>query len=244
MRLHRILAGSAVAGLALGSAWYVREVAPASALLRADPNAVPQNADLMRFAVGRGETAFRAACAGCHGAEAAGDPHYGAPNLADADWLYGTGTPAEIERTITYGIRSHHPKAWNLAAMPAYARPVPLQGQNFPPLTPPEIADVVAYVASLSGGQADPTAIADGADLFTGKAGCFDCHAADARGDAGVGAPDLTDKAWLYGDSSRAAIMETVAYGRQGVCPAQVGSLTPTEIREAALYVYALGKGK
>ena len=236
---HRIVASLALVGAVAGAFWYATEIAPARSLLRLDPNAIPEQAGPMHFATAHGEKVFHAACASCHGAQGAGDQSLGVPNLTDADWLYGTGTPAEIERTISYGIRSRHPKARNLTAMPAYARDVPLPGQDWPALTPGEIGDLVAYVVSLSGSSEDVAASARGAALFTDKAGCFDCHAPDARGDAGVGAPNLTDAIWLYGDG-RAAIADSISYGRQGVCPAQAGHLRPAQIREAALYVYAL----
>ncbi len=220
--------------------WYATEERPAEALLRADPNAVPQDAGLMTFAAAGGATVFGVACAGCHGPQGVGDPRYGVPNLADRDWLYGAGSPAEIERTVTYGIRSRHPKAWNVSAMPAYARAVPMPGLDLPTLTPDDIRDVAAYVVGLSRDDVDPAARERGAKLFTDRAGCFDCHAADARGDASIGAPNLTDTIWLYGDGTPAAIVDSISFGRQGACPAQADRLSPTQIREVALYVYSL----
>jgi cytochrome c oxidase cbb3-type subunit 3 len=239
MRLRRIVAGIAGVGLIAAAFWYATEIAPARDLVRMDPNAIPSRADMMRFAASRGERVFRGACVSCHGPQGAGDPRLGVPNLTDNDWLYGAGTPAEIERVITYGIRSRHPKAWNLSAMPAYARPVPLQGQDIPTLSPDEIADLVAYVAGLSKPGND-AAIARGAELFRDKAGCFDCHAEDARGDSGVGAPNLADAIWLYGDGSPVSIAQSISYGRQGVCPSHEDRLSPAQAREAALFVYAL----
>src|ERR1700722_11843361 len=79
-------------------------------LLRADPDALPSNTMLLRFAVRRGKPLFEARCAVCHGASGSGDPARGVPNLTDDDWLYGSGRPAEIEKVIDYGIRSHNPK--------------------------------------------------------------------------------------------------------------------------------------
>ena len=52
-----------------------------------------------------------------------GDPARGAPNLIDAEWIYGSGTVSEIEYTITYGIRAGNPKSRNLAFMPSFAHP-------------------------------------------------------------------------------------------------------------------------
>jgi cytochrome c oxidase cbb3-type subunit III len=223
-----------------GIFWYATESASARALLRTDPDRIPGIARLMRFGTSHGRTVYRASCESCHGPGGEGDPSLGVPNLRDQDWLYADGSPAEIERTVAYGIRSDHPKARNLTAMPAYARATPLRGQDLPSLTPSQINDLVEYLVSLSGHQADVAASDRGKKLFTITAGCFDCHAGDARGDAAIGAPNLTDSIWLYGDGSRAAIAGSISYGHQGVCPAQVNRLSAAEIREVALYVYSL----
>jgi len=52
-------------------------------------------------AAARGKPKF-AICAACHGAEGHGNPAMGAPNLADAVWLYG-GSEATIVETIMKG---------------------------------------------------------------------------------------------------------------------------------------------
>jgi len=44
------------------------------------------------------------------------------------------------------------------------------------------------------------------------------------------GAPNLTDKIWLYG-SDEAAIIETITNGRAGVMPGWEGRLDPATIR-------------
>ncbi|CAN7557427.1 cytochrome-c oxidase, cbb3-type subunit III [Phenylobacterium sp. LjRoot219] len=41
-------------------------------------------------AAGRAAPLFQEQCAACHGANGAGDPTKGAPNLTDAEWLYGS----------------------------------------------------------------------------------------------------------------------------------------------------------
>jgi cytochrome c oxidase cbb3-type subunit III len=232
--------GLTAVALFAGISWYVTESASTRALLRTDPDRIPQIARLMRFGTSHGRAVYRVSCGSCHGPEGEGDPSLGVPNLRDQDWLYADGSPAEIERTIAYGIRSGHPKARNLTAMPAYARATPLLGQDLPSLTASQINDLAEYLLSLSGRQADVAASDRGKKLFKITAGCFDCHAEDARGDAAIGAPNLTDRIWLYGDGSRAAIVDSISYGHQGVCPAQVNRLSAAEIREVALYVYSL----
>ncbi len=53
-------------------------------------------------AVARATPVYAAQCVACHGAEGKGDPLQGAPNLTDADWLYGS-TRADITGQIVNG---------------------------------------------------------------------------------------------------------------------------------------------
>jgi len=50
----------------------------------------------------RGATLFEINCASCHGLDGKGDRTQGAPNLTDADWLYGS-TPEVIKASIYRG---------------------------------------------------------------------------------------------------------------------------------------------
>ena len=210
-------------------------------LLRADPDALPANGMLLRFAVRRGKPLFEARCAVCHGASGSGDPARGVPNLTDDDWLYGTGRAAEIERVIDYGIRSRNPKALSLAIMPAYARPEPNPAdKNIRSLSPGEIDDVIEFLMRQQGRQADAAASSRGAALFEGHGGCYDCHSIDVKGDSAIGAPNLSDAITLYGDGSRDALHMSIAYGRQGVCPAWINRASAASIRELALYVFSI----
>jgi cytochrome c oxidase cbb3-type subunit 3 len=210
-------------------------------LLRSDPESLPTDAAMMQFARAPGRQLYEAHCASCHGLAGGGDTARGVPALNDADWLYGSGSVADIERVIDYGIRSYHPKAWNLAVMPAYARPQPSTRESrLEPLSPGEIRDVVEYLWARQGRDADVEAARRGAQVYAGRGGCYDCHAPDAQGDSAIGAPNLTDRITLYGDGSREALALSVAYGRQGVCPAWTGRLRAADIRELALYVYSL----
>src|SRR5271165_1887405 len=146
----------------------------------------------MGFALQRGGALFEAHCATCHGLAGQGDPRRGVPTLSDADWLYGTGSVSDVEQVIKYGIRSYHPKAWNLAIMPAYATPQPSgRDSKIVALSPGNIRDLVEFMVHAQGRSADSAAAARGAELFTGAAGCYDCHATDAKGDSAIGAPNL-----------------------------------------------------
>jgi cytochrome c oxidase cbb3-type subunit 3 len=214
-----------------------------SRLLRTDPDAIPNNAMLMGFALGRGEALFEAHCASCHGLAGQGDTLRGVPALNDSDWLYGVGSVRDIEQVIKYGIRSHHPKAWNLAIMPAYATPEPsARDPKIPALSPGNIRDLVEFLVHAEGQSADGAATARGAELFSGAGGCYDCHAPDGKGDSSVGAPNLTDRITLYG-GSRESLSMSISYGRHGMCPAWVGRINPAGIREAAVFVYSLSQG-
>jgi cytochrome c oxidase cbb3-type subunit III len=237
VRIIGLLAASAC----LLAAIFVNLSAQEGRLLRADPDAIAGDAALMGFALDRGEIGFDAHCAACHGLKGQADPARGIPALDDDDWLYGTGSVSDIEQDIQYGIRSYHPKAWNLAIMPAYASARPsARDANIPALTPGNIRDLVEFLMREQGHGADAAAAARGAQLFVGAGGCYDCHAVDGRGDPAIGAPNLTDGITLYGDGSREALSKSISEGRHGVCPAWAARLRPAEIREMALFVYSL----
>jgi cytochrome c oxidase cbb3-type subunit III len=208
-------------------------------LLRTDPISIPDRPVLMQFARERGEPLFQNHCAACHGTHGEADPKRGVPSLADREWLYGAGLVSDIEQVIKYGIRSHHPKAWNLAVMPAYATPFPARDANIKPLTPAKIRDLVSFLQQEQGFATEPLGAARGARLFTGPAGCYDCHAADAKGDSAIGAPNLTDRSALYG-GDEASLTMSISYGRHGMCPAWIGRMTAAGIRETSVYVYSL----
>ena len=57
-----------------------------------------------------------------------------------------------------------------------------------------------------------------------------------------MGAPDLTDDYWLYGDS-KAQIAATIRNGRHGVMPAHRELLGETRSRLVAAYVWSLSNG-
>jgi cytochrome c oxidase cbb3-type subunit III len=237
VRIPLVLAGSAC----LISAVLLRQSALEGQLLRTDPNVLPSNPALMGFAQDRGRALFEARCATCHGTRGQADPARGIPSLSDADWLYGTGLVSDIEQVVKYGIRSSHPKAWNLAIMPAYATPQPSPRDSaIKPLSPGNIRDLVEFLFTAQGREADPAAAARGAGLFAGAGGCYNCHASDAKGDLAIGAPNLTDGITLYGDGSRESLTMSISYGRHGICPAWVGRMTPAGIREVALFAYSL----
>ena len=185
---------------------------------------------LLALARARGKTVFGDNCAPCHGSGAAGAKGY--PNLNDDDWLWG-GTLDQIMQTIQFGVRSGHPKTHE-SAMLAFGK----EGI----LKPEQIVTVANYVRSLSG---LPTA--QGYDAVAGKKifadNCSSCHGDTGKGNQDLGAPNLTDKIWLYG-SDEASVIETITNGRSGVMPAWVDRLDPTTIKAMAVFVHSLGGGQ
>lgn len=216
----------------------------AARLLRTDPDVIAAHASLDRFAVRRGAPIFHARCAGCHGDHGQGDRARGVPNLTDQDWLYGEGQVSDIERVIDYGIRAPNPKSWNMAVMPALATPHPGGEKGLEPLSPRDIDDVIAFLMRVEHRPFDKVAAARGEVIYQTRGACYDCHGADAGGDSAIGAPNLADRIWLYGDGSHGAIFQSIARGRQGMCPAWIKILRPAQIREVAVYVHSLSQGR
>jgi len=185
---------------------------------------------LLSLARARGKTVFGDNCAPCHGSGGAGAKGY--PNLNDDDWLWG-GSLDQIMQTIQFGARSGHAKAHE-SQMLAFGRDGILKTG--------EIVTVANYVRSLSGLSTAPGFnAAAGKKIFAEN--CVSCHGDDGKGNPDVGAPDLTDKIWLYG-SDEATLVETITNGRAGVMPAWSGRLDPVTIKALAVYVHSLGGGK
>jgi cytochrome c oxidase cbb3-type subunit 3 len=188
---------------------------------------IKQNPEMFAFARAQGKAAFGDNCAPCHGAGGAGAKGY--PNLNDDDWLWG-GSLAQIDHTIRYGARSTSDEGHS-GSMPAFGRDGMLMRE--------EISQVADYVRSLSG---LPTV--KGADLAAGAKvyadNCAACHGDKGQGSQEFGAPNLSDKIWLFG-SDKATIVESLMNGRGGVMPTWHGRLDDTTIKSLTLYVHSLG---
>ncbi len=162
-----------------------------------------------------GKRLYATYCTVCHGSDAGGGR--GFPNLRDGDWLYG-GAPEQIEHSILNGRQGMMP-AWKDI------------------LNQAQITSVVSYVKGLnSGATASDT---EGQTVFTTY--CAACHGPDAKGIAAMGAPNLSDKIWLYGGSEK-AITETVMAGRQGKMPAHKEFLGEAKAHILAAYIYSLSR--
>jgi len=157
-------------------------------------------------------------CAACHGQQGKGNRTIGAPDLTDADWLYG-GSAETILASINDGRNG---------VMPPLLGALGHSGVN----------EVAAYVVSIRGTQVPPEWAAAGKVRF--QAICAACHGLDGKGNPALGAPDLTDDAWLYGGNIE-SVVESVSNGRSGVMPPWRHRLSADDVRLTAAWVLAQG---
>jgi len=169
-------------------------------------------------AVGIGRRLFLDNCAACHGTSAHGNHAVGAPDLTDADWLYG-GDDQTIMTSILDGRRG---------AMPPLGGALGANGTN----------EVAAYVVSRIGTQVPPDWAAAGKTRFDTI--CAACHGVDGRGNPALGAPNLVDESWLYG-SNIETVVATVRDGRSGVMPAWRQRLSADEVRLITAWIKRQG---
>jgi cytochrome c oxidase cbb3-type subunit 3 len=162
-----------------------------------------------------GERLFLNNCAQCHGSDARGGK--GFPNLTDNDWLWG-GAPAQIKQSIIGGRQG---------VMPPMAAAVG---------TPQDVSNMAQYVLSLSGAAHEQARAVQAKDKFMV---CAACHGVDGKGNQALGAPNLTDKIWLYGGSAK-TIMETINLGRQNQMPGFGDFLGEAKAHVVAAYVWSL----
>lgn len=190
--------------------------------IEADPN-------LFQFAREAGRSAFGDNCATCHGSGGQGFKGY--PNLNDDVWIWG-GTLDEIKKTIAFGVRSTHADT-RVSMMPAFGNDGILQ--------PQQIRDLTEYVLQISRQSANAAAAQRATQLYVDN--CASCHGDDGKGKRELGAPDLTDKEWLYG-GSKAEIKLQIETGKVGVMPNWGSRLDPMTIDALAVYVHSLGGGE
>jgi cytochrome c oxidase cbb3-type subunit 3 len=178
---------------------------------------------------GLGRSIFNNTCATCHGSSGQGAVGY--PNLSDDIWHWG-GSPDRVLETVLNGREG---------VMPEWGTVLTGMGGEH------AVDYVAAYVRALSSPDKslyNDYMAAQGKKLYEGV--CVACHGAEGKGNTEMGAPDLTDDYWLYGNSP-AAIHESIAKGRHGVMPAHRELLGETRARLVAAYVWSLsnkdGKG-
>ena len=99
-----------------------------------------------------------------------------------------------------------------------------------------DVENVAHYVLSLSGSTADPIKAVFGKGKF---GACMACHSAGGTGNQALGAPNLTDKIWLFGGSAE-TVMETIRKGRTATMPAFDDFLGDAKVHVLAAYVWSL----
>ena len=198
-----------------------------------DYAAIQADPALMQSVRESGRTLFTDNCAVCHGGKATGGPGY--PQLTGASWIWG-GTPETVAETLRVGINSGHAEA-RTSQMLAFGRDQMLQRAD--------VENVTTYVQSLSqpalATPANEKALAAGKEAYITN--CVSCHGENGKGNAELGAPDLTDQFWIYG-GDRHSIFTSIFNGRQGFMPSWEGRLSPLERKILALYVVDLGASR
>ena len=197
-------------------------------LVATDLTAIATDPELNDYARNAGAAVFKTWCAQCHGSGAAGAKGY--PNLLDNDWLWG-GTMDEIHQTVTHGVRASLVDDTRFSQMPAIV--------EF--LSDEQIGSVVQYVLSISDQPNDAGLAVEGATVYADN--CSACHMEDGTGDRSQGAPNLTDKIWLWGGDTE-TLTATVKNARYGVMPNWSERLSEAELRAVAAYVHQLGGGE
>lgn len=185
---------------------------------------IQKDPELYAFAIAGGKTMFKENCSACHGTGAEGRPGY--PNLNDDDWLWG-GDLHSIYATIKQGVRSNHEQT-RTSQMPPFGDMLSKQ----------QVSDVADHVLSLSSNKGSNE---QGAALF--KQNCSSCHGTNGTGSRQLGAPNLVDAIWLYGDD-KASIMQQIRRPRHGVMPTWETRLPDETIKQLTIYVHSLGGGE
>jgi cytochrome c oxidase cbb3-type subunit 3 len=84
----------------------------------------------------------------------------------------------------------------------------------------------------------DPVAMGIGERLYVNN--CAGCHGSDARGNQGLGAPNLADIDWLHGGSFD-QVQASIAKGWRGMMPPMAAAVgTAADVRNVANYVLSL----
>ena len=199
-----------------------------SRLANASLEQIEKDPALQNYALAVGQSIFGDNCATCHGAAGTGGKGYA--NLRDDVWLWG-GTLEDIQRTITYGVRSGDDDA-RMSQMPAFGK-----DQIVPAA---QVDDLTEYVVALSHRKADAAAVQRATPVFASN--CAVCHGPAGLGNQQLGAPNLTDKDWLYG-SDRTAIRDQIWNGHGGVMPAWRHRFDPNTIKALAVYIHVNAGG-
>ena len=155
-------------------------------------------------------------CAACHGVDGNGQAH-AFPNLKDEEWQWG-GTETAITQTIKQGRR---------AVMVGWLNVLGEEG----------VMQVVNYVKTFAS-KSNSSVKDNGKKIYQDN--CSACHGFTGEGNQILGAPNLTDAIWLYGNNDD-ALYQTIAYGRSGVMPAFEQRLDELQIRMLVAWLMPTG---
>ncbi|MEO8421579.1 MAG: cytochrome-c oxidase, cbb3-type subunit III [Hyphomicrobium sp.] len=201
-----------------------------SAIEKSSFDEILANPQLMKVVKRTGHQLFGDNCAACHGRDGKGGDNY--PDLTDHDWIWGGG-PERIAETMRVGVNAPHAES-RASQMPSFGRDEMLNRS--------QVRSVATYVHTLSNPSASTPrnigTIEAGRQVFLTN--CAACHGEDAKGNPELGAPNLTDKYWIYGGDLE-EIVTSIHGGRRGHMPTWDERLTPANIKILALYVHSLG---
>lgn len=199
-------------------------------IAKEDISQIRQHQALMEIVREDGQRLFGDNCAVCHGTDAKGGK--GFPDLTGHAWLWG-GSPERIAHTIAVGINSPQSPETQMSQMLAFGRDGMLDNNS--------VLAVADYVRSLSnpalGRGEGAKVIAAGRQIFEDN--CVACHGDTGKGNPEIGAPDLTDKAWIYGGDAQ-SVYTSIYEGRRGEMPAWDGRLSPVD--QKMLLIWLLDK--
>lgn len=149
---------------------------------------------------------FNQNCTACHGMQAQGQAMM-FPSLVDDDWQWGK-SEAALEQTLRQGRN---------AVMVGWLSIIGEEGVN----------QTVEYVKNFNNSDLSPEA-SKGMALY--QQFCIACHGASGEGNQALGAPNLADNIWLYGNSDE-QLRHSIAVGRNGIMPAFDKRLSDVQIK-------------
>ena len=167
-----------------------------------------------------GDRLFMNNCAQCHGSDARGSK--GFPNLTDHQWNWG-GQPEQIRETIAKG------RTGVMTPMGAAVG------------SPEDVRNLANHVLSLSGAPHDSVRANLRREKFMV---CAACHGADGKGNAALGAPNLTSGIFTHGPGVESHIVNMINSGKTGVMPAWESKFTPEQLTVLTAYVWGRGGGE
>jgi cytochrome c oxidase cbb3-type subunit 3 len=195
-----------------------------------DINAIMADPEARAFAVSAGGSLFKVNCVQCHGSGAQGGPGY--PNLNDDSWLWG-GKPEQVVQTISGGVRDTTSPETRDSMMPSFGKDGILE--------PAKINEVANHVRQLANLEHDAAAATAGATVFAEN--CASCHGEKGEGNQDLGAPQLNDAVWFYGEGTE-QIAAQVTAPRHGMMPNWKAKLGEAKVKQLAAYVLSLGGGQ